>query len=247
MKDPIDNIRVASPCSASWERMEGDARMRHCTLCELNVYNFAEMSRDEIRELLMRSEGRVCGRLHRRADGTMITRDCPTAVQRVRQRASQWASATMAALLSVASFGCTTAGKSWFFKQSAMSVKTTRDTTRQQAMLSGVVVDPAGAPVPDVPIIVRDKATQREITLTSDAAGKFAADSLTEGRYTVRVAIFQPLAKDVQVKEGTTVQARVVLRQDETVTVLAGAIEIIDNTATAKTTFTSDMLRRLPF
>ena len=51
--------------------------MRHCTLCDLNVYNFAELTREEIRALLT-SEGRVCGRLYRRADGTLLTRDCPS-------------------------------------------------------------------------------------------------------------------------------------------------------------------------
>ena len=28
--------------------MAGDERVRHCTLCSLNVYNFAEMTRDEV-------------------------------------------------------------------------------------------------------------------------------------------------------------------------------------------------------
>jgi hypothetical protein len=57
--------------------MAGDERVRHCTLCSLNVYNFAEMTREEVRELLARTEGRVCARLYRRAGGTVLTRDCP--------------------------------------------------------------------------------------------------------------------------------------------------------------------------
>jgi hypothetical protein len=37
----INNIRVASPCSADWEQMQGDDRVRHCDACNLNVYNLA--------------------------------------------------------------------------------------------------------------------------------------------------------------------------------------------------------------
>jgi phosphopentomutase len=70
--DQLPNIRIATPCQTSWESMAGDERVRHCTLCSLNVYNFAEMTRHEVRELLARTEGRVCARLYRRADGTVI-------------------------------------------------------------------------------------------------------------------------------------------------------------------------------
>jgi len=52
----------------------------------LNVYNFAEMTRDEVRDLLARTEGRVCARLYRRADGTVLTRDCPTGLRALRRR-----------------------------------------------------------------------------------------------------------------------------------------------------------------
>src|SRR5437763_488881 len=47
-QDPIESLRIATPCQASWQRMAGDERVRHCTLCSLNVYNFAEMTRDEV-------------------------------------------------------------------------------------------------------------------------------------------------------------------------------------------------------
>jgi len=94
MADQIDVLRIATPCSASWERMAGDERVRHCTLCSLNVYNFAEMTRDEIRDLLVRTEGRVCARLYRSADGTVLTRDCPRGLSELRRRASRIAAAS---------------------------------------------------------------------------------------------------------------------------------------------------------
>src|SRR5437763_16994902 len=98
--DQAGRLLIAVPCQAEWEGMAGDERVRHCTLCSLNVYNFAEMTRDEVRELLVRTEGRVCARLYRRADGTVLTRDCPRGLRAMRQRASRVAVALVAALLS---------------------------------------------------------------------------------------------------------------------------------------------------
>src|SRR3954462_15303359 len=100
-QDQFGNLRIAAPCPASWDEMAGDERVRHCTLCSLNVYNFAEMTRDEVRELLVRTEGRVCARLYQRADGTVLRRDCPTGLRAIQQRASRIAAAVIAALLSL--------------------------------------------------------------------------------------------------------------------------------------------------
>ncbi len=80
MRQPIsvlDRVRVASPCHESWAAMTGDERVRHCERCDLNVYNLSEMDRTGAEELIRNSEGRMCIRYHARADGTIITRDCP--------------------------------------------------------------------------------------------------------------------------------------------------------------------------
>jgi hypothetical protein len=37
--------------------MEGDERVRHCSECELNVYNLAEMTEDEALALFSEREG----------------------------------------------------------------------------------------------------------------------------------------------------------------------------------------------
>jgi hypothetical protein len=59
--------------------MTGDDRVRFCNACNLNVYNFASMTSKEVRSLI--TNGRVCGRLYRRVDGTLITRDCPVGLR----------------------------------------------------------------------------------------------------------------------------------------------------------------------
>jgi hypothetical protein len=81
----LDNVQVAKPCSADWGKMPGDARVRHCCECQLGVYNLSEMTRPEAEAFLRKATGRVCIRIYRRADGTVITRDCPKGLAAVRR------------------------------------------------------------------------------------------------------------------------------------------------------------------
>ena len=72
----LDLITIASPCSASWEAMEGDDRVRHCKQCHLDVYDLSNMRRDEAERFVAANEGEACVRFLQRPDGTVITEDC---------------------------------------------------------------------------------------------------------------------------------------------------------------------------
>src|SRR5262245_30602687 len=39
----LARLRIASPCSADWDEMTGDDRVRFCGRCRKNVYNLSEM------------------------------------------------------------------------------------------------------------------------------------------------------------------------------------------------------------
>jgi hypothetical protein len=73
----LKTIRIASPCHASWADMSGDDRVRHCSLCRKTVYNLSALPADEAAALVVRTEGKICGRFYRRRDGTILTADCP--------------------------------------------------------------------------------------------------------------------------------------------------------------------------
>src|SRR4051812_8788284 len=72
----LDVIDIASPCSQSWEKMRGDSRRRFCEECKLHVYNISELTREAAQALIESHQGRLCIRMYRRADGTVITHDC---------------------------------------------------------------------------------------------------------------------------------------------------------------------------
>jgi hypothetical protein len=84
--DLLSKVQVAKPCPANWREMRGDARVRHCTHCSLNVYNISELSREEAADLIETAEGRLCVRYFTRSDGTIITKDCPQALRATTKR-----------------------------------------------------------------------------------------------------------------------------------------------------------------
>ena len=84
----LDVIQVPNPCPEKWATMRGDDEVRHCDVCEKNVYNLSAMSTARAEALLEEREGRVCVRFYRRADGTVSTVDCaPIRFAKLRQAA----------------------------------------------------------------------------------------------------------------------------------------------------------------
>jgi len=98
-QSPLDNIRIASPCSADWNEMYGNDRMRHCGDCKLNVYNLSGMSREAAESLLMNAEGRLCVRFYRRLDGTIITENCPVGWAKLKARAKVFVAAAFSLVM----------------------------------------------------------------------------------------------------------------------------------------------------
>lgn len=91
--NPLDNIKIASPCSQDWDAMIGNERKRYCGECKLNVYNLSGMSQTEAENLITNAEGRLCVRFFRRADGTVLTQDCPVGWRAVKVRMTKMATA----------------------------------------------------------------------------------------------------------------------------------------------------------
>jgi hypothetical protein len=103
----LDNIRVAAPCSADWNKMVGNDRVRACASCQQNVYDLSGMTRTEAQELLAERGENVCVRFYRRKNGTILTADCAVGVRERKQR-YRWIGA-LAAVCSVLTYGA-----AWF-------------------------------------------------------------------------------------------------------------------------------------
>jgi hypothetical protein len=173
----LPQLRVASPCTADWSKMPGGDQVRYCEQCKLSVYNFAAMTSAEVEQLLARHTGRLCGRLYRRADGTMLTRDCPVGFRFLVRRVSHVAGAALTALMSV---GFATA------QETAKSPA----VVQIQSAYAGVeftVVDPKGVALMNASIALRQKKNGAPIIGTTDASGNFRRSDLSPGKYSLAV------------------------------------------------------------
>lgn len=105
----LEELRIASPCTASWEGMAGDQRVRSCGDCRMQVYDLSGMSREQAVDLVEHHEGRLCIRMLRRPDGTVITKDCPVGLRVLRQRLALAAlrCAALVGFLLASLMGCT--------------------------------------------------------------------------------------------------------------------------------------------
>jgi len=166
--------------------MKGDDRTRHCTLCELSVHNVAGMTRDEVSTLVAQVDGRLCVRLLRRADGTIMTKDCPVGLRAYRKRVAGVAGAALATILGFFSLS---------YGQKEESVKTV-DASKIEIVrsrgkvgsttLRGTLVDMNGAVIPGTDVYLL--GTDRKIAASSDADGTFSFVGVAPGRYNVEVS-----------------------------------------------------------
>lgn len=149
---PLDNIKVASPCSADWNAMIGNNRQRHCGDCKLDVYNLSGMTKREAENLIINSEGRLCARFFKRPDGTIISKDCPVGWAAVKKRMSKvWTAVAAVFVTAVSSIGITA-----FVNQSSMGEEvmggmtienTNRPTSDPVPIMGAVPVGPSEQPV----------------------------------------------------------------------------------------------------
>lgn len=100
-------LKVASPCPMLWDRLDKteERGVRFCRECRKNVYNLIEISEADLNNLLTGATAgdSLCLRLYQRADGTVITNDCPVGLKKVRefwQRMKTGAVASLAFLIS---------------------------------------------------------------------------------------------------------------------------------------------------
>lgn len=97
----LKSLRVAAPCSANWDDMVGDDKKRFCSQCALHVHNVSAMTAEEAESFLQLSDGKACVRFFRRADDTVITRNCPKGLAKVRKKVARAVLVTAGLCMSV--------------------------------------------------------------------------------------------------------------------------------------------------
>lgn len=186
--DLLARVRVASPCRVSWDGMEGDARVRFCRECNLNVYNLSEMTGAEAASLIAATEGRLCARFYRRADGKVLTRDCPKGLRAARLRVSRAAGAALAAVLSLFALaqGQTQKQKKSCPAGGDYTVETTTNAN-SFATVSGVVTDVMGTGLAGAEVTLTNKEKGQKYAARTSGEGEFTLAAVAPGAYVFEI------------------------------------------------------------
>lgn len=214
-KDSIDRMRIASPCPMNWDKMTGDHRARYCDLCNLHVYNISELTSREVKTLIANTEGRICARLYKRADGTVITKDCPVGLRAIRRRVSRVAGA---AITTIFSFCMSVMGQSAVQEDKSCpsnSKVTVERTVDNQSLLQGKLLDQNGAVLPGIAVTLIDDNTKQESKTITDADGLFKFHAIEVGCYDIKIlgtAGFSPVViNQVKVEKSQAVNIEILM------------------------------------
>ncbi|HZS44634.1 MAG TPA: ankyrin repeat domain-containing protein [Blastocatellia bacterium] len=185
----LDRVQITQPCTADWDSMIGNDKVRFCEHCAKDVHNISRMTRAQALLLIARSEGRLCLRYHRSPDGSVATVDRPARFHQISRKVSRVAAGAFAAALSLSSnvTAIQPDFKSTEIKTNGNlhSKKTLRNRTIVGNNVSGTVKDGAGRAVPGAEITLTGATLGSEWVALADKNGEFSFNEVEPGIYVV--------------------------------------------------------------
>jgi hypothetical protein len=187
----LDRLYVATPCSADWDSMQGNDKVRFCQHCNLNVYNISMMTKAQAEALIASTEGRLCTKFYRRIDGTILTKDCPVGLRALRRSVSRVASAAFGVVLSLftsAGIRIPVYGSESQGRETKVKIKRTKIRSQDsRSTISGTVLDINQSVIANAKITLLHERTNETRTINTSEEGKFQFGSLEDGSYTLVV------------------------------------------------------------
>ena len=206
----IENIRVASPCSQSWDEMSGNDRVRFCSHCSKHVNDISAMGRKEAERLVRLSKGNICVRYvtDPATGGPVVMPPKPVKIG----RAPAIAAGVLGTTLSVSSLAYSQGSPRIVELPTAVERSASLEEMPEQieptgtARLWGVLTDPAGALVPGKEVLIRSREGGKTLSATSNDVGVFEFKDIAGGVYMLRVpesyGFHEVSRDDIRVLEG---------------------------------------------
>lgn len=156
--------------------MSGDEKKRFCTECDKFVYDFSQMTRRQVEAIVSIHQGRLCARITRRPDGSLLTLETPQVHPIVARRASPVVNATLAAILGLSvpanALNVDVSAAQLIVRSDADSDGARTPYGGGEVLVGGTVLDPEGAVIPNA-----------VVKLISDAGAELKTKSSTEGEF----------------------------------------------------------------
>ena len=189
----FDRINIPAPCDADWDSMIGNDQVRFCEHCNLRVTDLSAMTRQKAMDFVARAEGRVCVRFIQKPNGGVLTRKMPEKLYRIQRRVSRLAASAFTATLSLSTAvaqSCPASGSDQP-RQVVELVHTESEpefiTDEFTASLAGIIRKEAeeGPPISDATVVLVDRETGEERTVTTSPLGEYSFQFLPQGVYLV--------------------------------------------------------------
>jgi hypothetical protein len=225
-KKLIDAIEVKSPCSESWDEMQGTGKVRFCSHCAHSVNNLSEMTFKEAMKLVRGSEGRLCVRYE--VDPATRRPLFANTLHQITRRIPRLAAGVMTAsiALSAGVYAQTEGGA-----EPAAQIVSETKPAGTASTISGYVTDPNGAALPYALVGLLNEQTYEYRVQNASGEGFYEFKDLPAGTYKVKVeagGFGSAEMSSISVADGSGVRrdARLALQQvEETVEVKSTEVE----------------------
>ncbi len=96
---PVTAQKRVGACPFSWNDEGNTDRLKMCTMCQSNIYDFEDIDEAEANAMIFKRENRESFVLYQRADGKFMTSACPIVSKRNRQKVILAAAALLIVVL----------------------------------------------------------------------------------------------------------------------------------------------------
>lgn len=194
-------LRIASPCTANWDRMQGDNRVRYCPECKLNVYNFEAITDAEIEQIVRTHEGRLCARFYSRTDGTLMTQNCPVGFRAAVRRFSRVAGVVFSTAVAVINAGFAAAQTKSYSSRSDQA-------QHSDATVLLELMDPTGAVIANARVLLLDSRKKIVHEGRTSSKGQLLIPHLAAAPYSVLIVVpgFSTYRQEVYIHAAQTMK-----------------------------------------
>lgn len=236
----LDQIEISKPCPVDWSRMVGDEKSRHCAQCNKRVFNLTKMTRRQAEVIVEASGGRLCARITRQPDGTIVTEDYllqdysredhSRSLHLISRRASPIATAVITAVMTISGAGIAQSPLPTSDPVAVASLATGGGQPRVSGATGtvfGILTDPTGAVIAEAKLTLTNEATGESTEATTNDDGAYKFILLAPGSYTLTAVAsgFAPVVLE-RLPVVSSQEQNLTLQAQAAVAVMAGAIAV---------------------
>lgn len=148
--------------------MSGNDLSRRCQTCDRDIHDLSMLSKAQITDLLSEDSKRVCVRLQRKPDGSILYAQRTKNVFIYRKRVAQIASAFFASMIGL--FTVTAPAQTYSGNYDGQGIRSS--TSFGVARIEGRITDMTGSSIPGATITIITSSGKKYIK-TSDSKGRF--------------------------------------------------------------------------